>query len=68
MKQQDNTFYRYFIEAHKDSPTNFCYRFRKVLCKVCAKLKEETPCDILACIDCNQHLFPEDFKHLTNFE
>ncbi len=61
-------FYEEFLELHKGSPTFTCYRYKEVLCKVCIKLKSETPCEILACIDCNQHLFPLDFKHLTNFE
>jgi|TARA_Y100001970_G_scaffold272540_1_gene369388 hypothetical protein len=65
MKLQD---FKDFIDAHKDSPTYYCYRFKEVLCKVCEKLKEENPCEILACIDCNQHLFPEDFKHLSTFK
>ena len=61
-------YFKDFIEAHKSSPTYHCYRFRQVLCKVCYKLKEENPCEILACIDCNQHLFPLNFKHLTSFK
>ncbi len=68
MNNLDRLMYEEYVELHKDSPTYICYRFKKVLCKVCLKLNSKNPCEILACIDCNIHLFPENFEHLTKFK
>ncbi len=68
MNELNRIMYEEYIKLHKHSPTFICYRYKDISCRVCLKLKLKDPCEILACIDCNQHIFPEDFKHLTNFK
>jgi len=68
MSNIERLMYEEYIESHKESPTYVCYRFKEVLCKVCIKLNSKEPCEILSCIDCNTHLFPIGFIHLTAFK